>query len=84
MHKILLTMDKETFDKLVTEFQDLNDKTLKCQQFVRNKEEFEKLDALNRDILIAQLKTMEAYLSVLSIRIGINNKFEEKEEEVSE
>lgn len=77
-------MDKETFDKLVTEFQDLNDKTLKCQQFVRNKEEFEKLDALNRDILIAQLKTMEAYLSVLSIRIGINNKFEEKEEEVSE
>ena len=35
------------------------------------------LDALNRDLLVAQLKAMEAYLSILSVRIGLNAPREE-------
>ena len=33
---------------------------------------FGELDMINRDLLIAQLKAMETYLSILSIRLGIN------------
>jgi hypothetical protein len=35
------------------------------------------LDNLNKDLLIAQLKAMEAYVSILSIRIGLNSKVDE-------
>ena len=35
-------------------------------------EKIKTIDNLNKDLLIAQLKAMEAYLSVLSIRIGLN------------
>ena len=31
------------------------------------------MDNLNRDLLISQLKAMEAYQGILSIRIGLNN-----------
>lgn len=71
-------MDKKIFDRLVQEFNDLNEKTLKCQEFIKNKEEFNKLTEINKDLLISQLKAMETYLSILSIRIGINNHFNEE------
>ena len=33
------------------------------------------VDNLNKDLLIAQLKAMETYLTILSIRIGLNTGF---------
>ena len=72
-------MDKEVFDRLVQEFNDLNEQTLKCQEFIKNKEEFNKLSEINKDLLISQLKAMETYLSILSVRIGINNHFNEED-----
>lgn len=72
-------MDKEIFDRLVQEFNDLNEQTLKCQEFIKNKEEFNKLSEINKDLLISQLKAMETYLSILSVRIGINNHFNEED-----
>lgn len=71
-------MDKEVFDRLVQEFNDLNEQTLKCQEFIKNKKEFNKLSEINKDLLISQLKAMETYLSILSVRIGINNHFNEE------
>lgn len=66
-------MDKETFEGLFNEFTELNDRTTKCREFILDKEKFDKLDNLNKDLLITQLKAMEAYVSVLSIRIGLNS-----------
>lgn len=61
-------MEKEVFERMIKEFEELNERLTK----LKNKEEFEKLDFINRDLLIAQLKAMETYLSILSIRIGLN------------
>ncbi len=72
-------MEKEVFGRMLEEFKELNDKTSSCRDFILDKEKFEKLDALNRDLLISQLKAMEAYLSVLSIRLGINGNLAEEE-----
>lgn len=66
-------MNKEKFKNLLLEFNDLNDRTSKLRTFILDKDKFDKIDNLNKDLLIAQLKTMESYLSVLSIRIGLNN-----------
>jgi hypothetical protein len=44
------------------------------REFILNVEEFNQLDNLNKDLLIAQLKAMESYISILSIRIGLNAK----------
>lgn len=65
-------MEKEVFDRMLTEFDENNKRTTKLREFILNKEKFEKIDNLNRDLLIAQLKAMESYISVLSIRIGLN------------
>lgn len=63
-------MTTETFEKLLNEFKDLNEKVSKLRSFIL--EDHKDIDNLNRDLLIAQLKAMEAYISVLSIRIGLN------------
>lgn len=65
-------MEKEVFDTLLVEFNELNERTTKCRGFLLNEEKSSVLDALNRDLLVAQLKSMEAYLSILSVRIGLN------------
>lgn len=65
-------MNKETFERMLQEFQELSERTNKCREFILDEEKFNTLDMINRDLLIAQLKAMEAYLSVLSIRLGIN------------
>lgn len=74
-------MQKEVFERMLSEFNEANERTVKLREFILNKEKFEKIDNLNRDLLIAQLKAMESYLSVLSIRIGLNAP---KDETVSE
>ena len=65
-------MNKEVFERMLKEFQELNERTNKCRDFILDEEKFNKLDMINRDLLIAQLKAMETYISILSIRLGIN------------
>jgi hypothetical protein len=67
-------MEKEVFERMISEFEGVNEKVVKLRDFITNKEKFETLDFINRDLLIAQLKAMETYLSILSIRIGLNAK----------
>lgn len=77
-------MTQEVFNQLLAEFQENGERTNKLREFILNTEEFEKLDNLNRDLMIAQLKAMEAYLSTLSIRIGLNAKQSEDTAEIIE
>ena len=65
-------MNKEVFERMLKEFQELSERTNKCREFILDEERFNKLDMINRDLLIAQLKAMETYISILSIRLGIN------------
>ena len=39
-----------------------------------------KVDNLNKDLLIAQLRAMETYLTILSIRIGLNRPTQEEKQ----
>ena len=70
-------MEKEVFERMLSEFNEVNERVTNCRKFLLNEEKLSKLDPLNRDLLIAQLKAMEAYASILSIRIGYNYKPEE-------
>lgn len=65
-------MEKEVFERLLIEFNENNDRGNKLRDFILNDDKFQEIDNLNKDLLIAQLKAMEAYLSVLSIRIALN------------
>lgn len=65
-------MEQDVFNRLLIEFNDLNEKIIKCREFLLDEEKVKTLDHLNRDLLIAQLKAQETYLSLLSIRIGLN------------
>lgn len=64
-------MTKEILDGMVEEFQALKEKSDECREFILDEEKFSKLDLINRDLLVAQLKAMETYLSILAIRVGI-------------
>jgi hypothetical protein len=78
-------MEKEVFDRMISEFNELNERVTKRREFLLDEEKSKVLDALNRDLLITQLKMMESYLSILSIRIGLNApKSEDLTKEVSE
>ena len=66
-------MEQTTFNRIVTEFEELNEKTNKLRDFLLTKADKMPMDNLNRDLLISQLKAMEAYQGILSIRIGLNN-----------
>lgn len=65
-------MEKEVFERLLKEFTEVNEKATKLKDFILDEEKIKTVDNLNKDLLIAQLKAMEAYLSILSIRIGLN------------
>ena len=65
-------MKKEVFERLLTEFNELDEKITKLREFLLDEEKVKVLDNLNKDLLISQLKAMEAYISILSIRIGYN------------
>lgn len=78
-------MEENTFNKLLTEFKELKEKIDKLTNFLLK--ESDTVDNLNKDLLIAQLKAMETYLTILSIRIGLNTpkiKQEEANESVGE
>lgn len=70
-------MEQEVFQRMLTEFNKVNERATKLKEFILS-EDVNKIDNLNKDLLIAQLKAMEAYLSVLSIRIGLNAPREEQ------
>ena len=76
-------MTKEVLDRMLVEFQENGERTNKLREFILDTEKFDQLDNLNKDLLIAQLKAMEAYISVLSIRIGLNSQVS-KDQEVNE
>ena len=65
-------MEKEVFERLLKEFSEVNERASKLKDFILDEEKIKEVDNLNKDLLIAQLKAMEAYLSLLSIRIGLN------------
>ena len=65
-------MEKEVFERLLKEFSEVNERASKLKDFILDEETIKKVDNLNKDLLIAQLKAMKAYLSILSIRIGLN------------
>ncbi len=65
-------MEKEVFERLLKEFTEVNERAGKLKDFILDEEKIKTVDNLNKDLLIARLKAMEAYLSVLSIRIGLN------------
>lgn len=71
-------MEKEVFERMLSEFNEMNGRVTNCREFLLDEEKVSKLDPLNRDLLVAQLKAMEAYVSLLSIRIGYNYKPEEE------
>lgn len=77
-------MTQEVLDRMLVEFQEVGEKTNKLRTFILDTEKFDQIDNLNKDLLIAQLKAMEAYVSILSIRIGLNSKTISEDQEVTE
>lgn len=72
-------MTQEVLDRMLVEFQENGERTNKLRAFILDTEKFDKLNIINKDLLIAQLKAMEAYISILSIRIGLNAKVEDSQ-----
>lgn len=73
-------MEQNTFDRLLTEYKELEIKTTKLRDFLINKIDKTSIDNLNKDLLIAQLRAIEAYLTILSIRIGLNTPTKEEKQ----
>ena len=64
-------MEQAVFQRMLKEFNEVNERANKLREFILS-DKSKEVDNLNRDLLIAQLKAMEAYISILSIRIGLN------------
>ena len=77
-------MTQEVLDRMLMEFQENGERTNKLRAFILDEEKFNALDNLNKDLLIAQLKAMEAYVSILSIRIGLNSRTTEEATEITD
>lgn len=77
-------MTQEVLDRMLVEFQENGERTNKLRAFILDEEKFNTLDNLNKDLLISQLKAMEAYISILSIRIGLNSRINEESDTTTE
>lgn len=64
-------MEQAVFQRMLGEFNEVNERAVKLRDFILG-DKFKEVDNLNKDLLVSQLKAMEAYISVLSIRIGLN------------
>ena len=73
-------MKDEIFNQLITDYKELEIKTTELRDFLIHKVEKTSIDNLNKDLLISQLKAMEAYLTILSIRIGLNQPTQEEKQ----
>ena len=67
-----MIMEKEVFERMVSEFNELFNRTEDLRAFLLDEEKMKDFDPLQRDLLVAQLKAMESYVAILSIRIGLN------------
>lgn len=72
-------MEQAVFQRMLGEFNEVNERATKLRDFILS-DKSKEIGNLNRDLLIAQLKAMEAYVSVLSIRIGLNSPKDEIQE----
>lgn len=72
-------MEQATFQRMIDEFKEVNERTTRLRDFILS-DKVKEIDSLNHDLLIAQLKAMETYLSILSIRIGLNTPKDEIQE----
>lgn len=72
-------MEQAVFQRMLGEFNEVNERATKLRDFILS-DKSKEIDNLNRDLLIAQLKIMEAYVSILSIRIGLNSPKDEIQE----
>ena len=73
-------MKEEVFNQLITDYKELESKTTELRDFLIHKVDKTSIDNLNKDLLIAQLRAMEAYLTILSIRIGLNTLTKEEKQ----
>ena len=73
-------MKEEVFNQLITDYKELEIKTTELRDFLIHKIDKTSIDNLNKDLLIAQLRAMEAYLTTLSIRIGLNRPTQEEKQ----
>ena len=73
-------MKEEIFNQLITDYKELEIKTTELRDFLIHKIDKTSIDSLNKDLLIAQLRAMEAYLTILSIRIGLNRPTQEEKQ----
>lgn len=62
----------EMIDRMMTEHTELNEKIVKLREFITKNIDNNSINNLNKDLLIGQLKAMETYLSILTVRIGLN------------
>lgn len=65
-------MTKEVLERMIQEFNENNERHSKLRAFIQDEKRFSEVDDLNKDLLVAQLKAMETYLSILSVRISLN------------
>jgi hypothetical protein len=72
-----MIMEKEVFERMVSEFNEVLNRTEDLRAFLLDEEKMKDFDPLQRDLLVAQLKAMESYVAILSIRIGLNAPREE-------
>lgn len=59
-------------DRMMAEHTELNEKIVKLREFITKNIDSNSINNLNKDLLIGQLKAMETYLSILTVRIGLN------------
>lgn len=59
-------------DRMMAEHTELYEKIVKLREFITKNIDSNSINNLNKDLLIGQLKAMEAYLSILTVRIGLN------------
>ena len=72
-----MIMEKEVFERMVSEFNEVLNRTEDLRAFLLDEEKMKDFDPLQRDLLVTQLKAMESYVAILSIRIGLNAPREE-------
>lgn len=73
-------MKEEVFNQLITDYKELESKITELRDFLIHKVDKTSIDNLNKDLLIAQLRAMETYLTILSIRIGLNRPTQEEKQ----
>lgn len=73
-------MKEEVFNQLITDYKELESKTTELRDFLIHKVDKTSIDNLNKDLLIAQLRAMETYLTILSIHIGLNRPTQEEKQ----